>query len=100
MNESKNIKENIGEMTEKELSDLQYAIRLEKQRKYRKKGLQFCGYIDEQYKESIPFVMNHLKDIGYITKKTMYNLSSMAVRQVIDTVLKDLRKDKQKPRTP
>ena len=99
MDESRNIKDDVRGMTEKELTELQHAVRLEKQRKYKKKGIQFCGYIDEEYKEFVPMVMNYLKDTGFITKKTMYNLSSMAIRQVIDTVRNEIRRDKQKPRT-
>jgi len=100
MDESRNIKEDVREMSEKELTELQHAVRLEKQRKYKKKGAQFCGYIDEEYKEFVPIVMDYLMDKGFITKKTMYNLSSMAIRQVIDTVRMEIRKDNQKPRTP
>ena len=99
MDESRNIKEDVRGMSEKELTDLQHAVRLEKQRKYKKKGIQFCGYITQEYKEVIPLVMDYLMDKNYISKKTMYNLASMAIRQVIDTVLEDMRRDKQKPRT-
>ena len=99
MDESRNIKEDVRGMSEKELTELQHAVRLEKQRKYTKKGIQFCGYLDEGYKEVIPLVMDYLMYKKYISKKTMYNLSSMAMRQVIDTVLEEMRKDNQKPRT-
>jgi hypothetical protein len=99
MDENRNIKDDVRGMTEKELTDLQHAVRSEKQRKYKKKGIQFCGYIPQEYKEVIPLVMDYLMDKNYISKKTMYNLASMAIRQVIDTVLEDMRRDKQKPRT-
>jgi len=100
MDESRNIKDDVRGMSEKELTALQHAVRLEKQRKYKKKGIQFCGYIAQEYEEVIPLVMDYLLDKHYISKKTMYNLSSMAIRQVIDTVLEEMRRDKQKPSTP
>ena len=100
MDEGRNIKDDVRGMSEKELTALQHAVRLEKQRKYKKTGIQFCGYIDKEYKEVIPLVMDYLMYKKYISKKTMYNLASMAIRQVIDAVLEEMRKDKQKPRTP
>ena len=92
MEENKEFREDIKDMTEEELSELQKAIRYEKQKKYSKKGIQFCGYIDEKYKDILPLVMDYLMDTGVITKKTMYNFSSMAVREVINTVIVEIRK--------
>lgn len=90
----------IKGLTKEQLTDIQRAIRLEKMAKYTKKGLKLHGYLSESEKQHIPLVLDWLKDAGWIENKTIYNLTTVAVKVLIQTVHENIRKSGQKPRTP
>ena len=96
MSEDEDVRAALKDMSFKELTALQYKIRLEKQRKYDKRGIRFSGYIPEIYQPAIPIVLDFLYDQKAIKKRTIYNLATASVALVIDDVLRQIRESREK----
>lgn len=99
MAEEDEIRSALKDMSFKELTALQYKIRLEKQRKYTNKGVKFSGYIPDSYKPAIPLVLDYLYDQKVIKKRTIYNLATVSITLVIDDVLDKIKKGREKEGT-
>ena len=99
MSEDEDVRAALKDMSFKELTALQYKIRLEKQRKYDKKGMRFNGYLPEIYKPAIPIVLDYLYDNKVIQRRTMYNLASVAVSLVIDDIVAKIKESHEKDGT-
>lgn len=84
MAEIDNFRDKIKGLTKEQLTELQRELRLEKQAKYEKKGLDLYGYISEEEKEYIPIVMEWL--LGKEANKTVYGVTSKSVKLVVDVV--------------
>ena len=100
MGEDDDVRATLKEMSFKELTDLQYKIRLEKQRKYSDRGIKFSGYIPDMYKAAIPVVLDYLYDQKVIKKRTIYNLATVSITLVIDDVLDKIKKGRETSSTP
>ena len=90
----------IKGLSKEQLTEIQRALRLEKQLKYKKKGLNLYGYISEEQKKFVPLVMEYLQNKELIKNKTIYNMTTVAVKLLIHQVREILQTQEQKPRTP
>jgi len=84
MVEIDDFRDEIKGLTKEELTEIQRAIRLEKQAKYEKKGLNLYGYISEEEKKYSPIVMEWL--LGKEANKTVYGVTSTSVKLVVEVV--------------
>ena len=99
MGEDDDVRDALKGMSFKELTDLQYKIRLEKQRKYSDRGMKFSGYIPDMYKAAIPVVLDYLYDQRVIKKRTIYNLATVSITLVIDDVVQKIKESREKDGT-
>ncbi len=95
MDEEDEVRNALKDMSFKELTALQYKIRLEKQRKYGERGVKFSGYIPDIYKAAIPIVLDYLYDQKVIKKRTIYNLATVSITLVIDDVLSKIKQSRE-----
>jgi hypothetical protein len=91
MSEDDDVRDALKGMSFKELTTLQYKIRLEKQRKYENRGIRLTGYIPDIYKPAIPLVLDYLYDQKVIKKRTIYNLATVATTLVIEDVIAKIK---------
>lgn len=90
----------IKGLSKEQLTEIQRALRLEKQLKYKKKGLNLYGYISEEHKKFVPLVMDYLQREKMIKNKTIYNMTTVAVKLLIKSVRDNISESGQHPRTP
>ena len=90
----------IKGLSKEQLTEIQRALRLEKQLKYKKKGLNLYGYISEEQKKFVPLVMDYLQREEMIKNKTIYNMTTVAVKLLIKSVRDNISESGQHPRTP
>ena len=89
----------IKGLSKEQLTEIQRALRLEKQLKYKKKGLNVYGYISEEQKKFVPLVMDYLQKEEMIKNKTIYNMTTVAVKLLIKSVRDNISESGQHPRT-
>lgn len=90
----------IKGLSKEQLTEIQRALRLEKQLKYKKKGLNLYGYISEEQKKFVPLVMDYLQREEMIKNKTIYNMTTVAVKLLIKSVRDNISESGQHPRRP